>query len=269
MATSSSHGALIVFGSGPGIGRHISSLFASRGFHHVVLLSRNPSRLEEDAAEVKSAAPQAFVSTVPADLSNGESLAGALAQVDRQLRERGVVVETILFNAARVGESDVLTFSVGELEQDFKVGGLIDDAHGIPVFDEKFHLLAVSSLYTVAQWIIPRFLDMARGSTQAGYKPTLLVTGGFLHRDPYPPLFSLSAVKAAQYNLVCTFHKMFRSSGIHCAMILVGGFVSPEAERTNPKNIAERAWTLYEQGPDAREIEIVEPDWESRTKWDN
>ncbi|OMP82051.1 hypothetical protein BK809_0006360 [Diplodia seriata] len=249
MATSSSHGALIVFGSGPGIGRHISSLFASRGFHHVVLLSRNPSRLEEDAAEVKSAAPQAFVSTVPADLSNGESLAGALAQVDRQLRERGVVVETILFNAARVGESDVLTFSVGELEQDFK--------------------LAVSSLYTVAQWIIPRFLDMARGSTQAGYKPTLLVTGGFLHRDPYPPLFSLSAVKAAQYNLVCTFHKMFRSSGIHCAMILVGGFVSPEAERTNPKNIAERAWTLYKQGPDAREIEIVEPDWESRTKWDN
>ncbi|KAL0264995.1 hypothetical protein SLS55_000951 [Diplodia seriata] len=249
MATSSSHGALIVFGSGPGIGRHISSLFASRGFHHVVLLSRNPSRLEEDAAEVKSAAPQAFVSTVPADLSNGESLAGALAQVDRQLRERGVVVETILFNAARVGESDVLTFSVGELEQDFK--------------------LAVSSLYTVAQWIIPRFLDMAKGSTQPGYKPTLLVTGGFLHRDPYPPLFSLSAVKAAQYNLVCTFHKMFRSSGIHCAMILVGGFVSPGAERTNPKNIAERAWTLYEQGPDAREIEIVEPDWESRTKWDN
>ncbi|KKY14751.1 putative major facilitator superfamily [Diplodia seriata] len=186
-----------------------------------------------------------------ADLSNGESLAGALAQVDRQLHERGVVVETILFNAARVGESDVLTFSVGELEQDFK--------------------LAVSSLYTVAQWIIPRFLhDMAKGSThEAGYKPTLLVTGGFLHRDPYPPLFSLSAVKAAQYNLVCTFHKMFRSSGIHCAMILVGGFVSPKAERTNPKNIAEKAWTLYEQGPDAREIEIVEPDWESRTKWDN
>lgn len=102
----------------------------------------------------------------------------------------------------------------------------------------------MSSLYTVAQWIMPRFLnDMAKGRL---YKPTLLVTGGFLRREPYPPLFSLSAVKAAQYNLVCTFHKMFRKSGVHCAMILVGGFVSLEAERTNPKNIAERAWELYE-----------------------
>ncbi|KAF4545038.1 Short-chain alcohol protein [Lasiodiplodia theobromae] len=245
MTTSSSHGALVVFGSGPGIGRHIASLFASRGFHDVVLLSRNPVRLEEDAAEVKSAAPRAFVSTVATDLSNGESLTEALAQVDGKLREHGVMVETVLFNAARVGESDVLTFSAEELERDFK--------------------LAVSSLYTVAQWIMPRFLnDMAKGR----YKPTLLVTGGFLHREPYPPLFSLSAVKAAQYNLVCTLHKMFRKSGVHCAMILVGGFVSLEAERTNPKNIAERAWELYEQSPDVREIEIVEPDWESRTKWD-
>ncbi|KAB2575924.1 hypothetical protein DBV05_g5380 [Lasiodiplodia theobromae] len=246
MTTSSSHGALVIFGSGPGIGRHIASLFASRGFHDVVLLSRNPVRLEEDAAEVKSAAPRAFVSTVATDLSNGESLTEALAQVDGKLREHGVMVETVLFNAARVGESDVLTFSAEELERDFK--------------------LAVSSLYTVAQWIMPRFLnDMAKGRL---YKPTLLVTGGFLHREPYPPLFSLSAVKAAQYNLVCTFHKMFRKSGVHCAMILVGGFVSLEAERTNPKNIAERAWELYEQSPDVREIEIVEPDWESRTKWD-
>ncbi|KAF9631694.1 putative short-chain alcohol protein [Lasiodiplodia theobromae] len=246
MTTSSSHGALVVFGSGPGIGRHIASLFASRGFHDVVLLSRNPVRLEEDAAEVKSAAPRAFVSTVATDLSNGESLTEALAQVDGKLREHGVMVETVLFNAARVGESDVLTFSAEELERDFK--------------------LSVSSLYTVAQWIMPRFLnDMAKGRL---YKPTLLVTGGFLHREPYPPLFSLSAVKAAQYNLVCTLHKMFRKSGVHCAMILVGGFVSLEAERTNPKNIAERAWELYEQSPDVREIEIVDPDWESRTKWD-
>ncbi|GME30835.1 Short-chain alcohol protein [Neofusicoccum parvum] len=247
MALQSPRGALVVFGSGPGIGRHIASHFASKGFHHVVLLSRNASRLQDDAAEVTATEPRAIVHTVTADVSSATHLKEALAQVDEKLRGHAIDVETVLFNAARVGESEVLKFSAEELEDDFKI--------------------SVSSLYTVAQWIIPRLVRLAQDGDKASYRPSLLVTGGFLHRDPYPPLFSLSAVKAAQYNLVCTLHKVFKSSGVHCAMILVGGFVSAEAQQCNPKNIAEKAWDLYEQGPDVREIEIVEPDWERRTKW--
>lgn len=104
---------------------------------------------------------------------------------------------------------------------------------------------------------------------KSAYKPSLLVTGGLLHRDPYPPLFSLSAVKAAQYNLVCTLNKVFAKEGVHCAMILVGGFVGPDQKQTNPPNIAERSWKLYEQDRAewTREIEIIEPDWEERTTW--
>lgn len=44
--------------------------------------------------------------------------------------------------------------------------------------------------------------------------------------------------------------------------------MSAEAQQCNPTNIAEKAWNLYGQGADVREIEIVEHDWESRIKWD-
>lgn len=132
--------------------------------------------------------------------------------------------------------------------------------------------VAVSGLYTVAQWAIPRLSavqsDQQRRADKPAYKPSLLVTGGFLHRDPYPPLFSLSAVKAAQYNLVCTLNKVFAKEGVHCAMILVGGVVGPDQKETNPPNIAEKSWELYEQDCVVwtKEIEIVEPDWEERNK---
>lgn len=119
------HGALVLFGSGPGIGQHVASVFASRGFNHVILLSRNLSRLQDDAKAVSSAAPGVTVDTVAADLSDTADLGRALKEIEQKLEDRSTFVETVLYNAARVGESNVLEFPVAEFENDFKVHNLL------------------------------------------------------------------------------------------------------------------------------------------------
>lgn len=115
----SKNGAIVVFGSGPGLGRHIPALFAERGFETVVLTSRNVARLQQEADWVQAAAPNAKVEIVPIDLADTHNVQSALREVERRLNE--VSLECVLFNAARVDHSPILTFPAEELESDLRV----------------------------------------------------------------------------------------------------------------------------------------------------
>lgn len=111
---------IISFGSGPGISNHTVSEFASRGFTHVILLSRNTQRLEnEDAPFVKKANPNLKINTLQLDLANLSSIPAVLKQIDDLTQ--GDNVEVVFFNAARIRPSEVLTTPVEEIEEDFKV----------------------------------------------------------------------------------------------------------------------------------------------------
>lgn len=59
--------ALLIFGSGPGIGRNVAMLFAERGFRKVVLMSRNKERLAQDADLVRSASADVDVHEITVD----------------------------------------------------------------------------------------------------------------------------------------------------------------------------------------------------------
>lgn len=118
----SSHGAMIVIGSGPGVGSTTAATFAAKGFKHIILLSRNADRLKQDAQEVKAASNAAQVETVPVDLGADESqIKASFAKVDGLLKSWGVPLEVVLFNAIRVGQSKVLEFSSADFEKDLKV----------------------------------------------------------------------------------------------------------------------------------------------------
>lgn len=93
--------------------------FASQGFSKAILLSRDASRLSSDAETVRAAAPGAEVDIVTVDLADTASVPKALEEVDRKLK--GTPLEVVLFNAARVGVSNLIEWSVGELESDLKV----------------------------------------------------------------------------------------------------------------------------------------------------
>ncbi|KAM0719255.1 hypothetical protein Q7P37_005160 [Cladosporium fusiforme] len=217
-ATGSRPGALVIFGSGPGIGVHVAARFVRGGFEKVVLLSRNTKRLSDDAFIVYSNAPYTQISTVTVDLTEPEDLDRALRELEHVLA--GTPVECI--NAAKTSESWLLEESSADLRLNLE--------------------LSVTALYAVAQWAIPQLLRIAG---KDGHKPAFLVTSGWLASAPLPNYFSLGVCKSAQQNIVHSLHDQLRPRGVHCALVMVDDVVSNEARHTNPANIAEESWRLY------------------------
>ncbi|KAL5376397.1 hypothetical protein DPSP01_010507 [Paraphaeosphaeria sporulosa] len=216
---------IVTFGAGPGIGNHISAEFALHGFNHVILLSRNEQRLSaEDAPFVSKVGPNVKVDTLRLDLSDTPSIPSVLNKIDDLTQ--GEDLEVVFFNAARIKPSGVLDVSVEEIEEDFKTTNV--------------------SLYTIAQWAIPRLQQLKRSNSSS--KPSLLVTNSFLPRAPIPQLLSLGLAKASQRNMVHSFNLAFGESGVHAGLINVGGVVAPENKNLNPKNIAEKAFEFFEAG---------------------
>jgi hypothetical protein len=120
MATPSTS-TFVLFGSGPGIGLHVATLFAQKHFQHIILLSRDKDRLEEDAAAVRAVRPGMTVTAITCDLSKLQSVRDALAAIDQVLQANGTTLEVVCYNAARVRPTDLLTEPPEEYEKDFKV----------------------------------------------------------------------------------------------------------------------------------------------------
>jgi NAD(P)-dependent dehydrogenase (short-subunit alcohol dehydrogenase family) len=116
---SSTHNALLVFGSGPGIGRNVATLFAERGFRKVLLMSRDKQRLAQDAHLVRSAGAGVDVQAITVDAADTDSVRQALEKADEALG--GTPLEFVLFNTARTGPSKFFDFSAEELEADLRV----------------------------------------------------------------------------------------------------------------------------------------------------
>ncbi|KXS93504.1 hypothetical protein AC578_5471 [Pseudocercospora eumusae] len=236
--------ALVVFGSGPGIGRNIAAIFAQQGFSKIILLSRDKARLSSDVKFVQAAAAEdhevkTSVDGLPIDLSDTAKVRETLTNLDMLLARYRL--EAVLYNAARVGASKMFEFSAVEMETDYRI--------------------SVVGLYMVAGWALPQFEKLAAKDPDS--KPTLLVTSGGLHKDPFPAFFSLANVKSAQYNLVHSLYKQYTPKNVHVAAIVVEGQVRDDAKVTTARHIAEEAWRLYEQpqGEGDLDVEIQDPDY--------
>jgi len=113
----------VLFGSGPGIGLATAKLFASHSFDKIFLISRNAQRLQEDrkaviqAAEADSRKVDVFTSAT--DLADTNALQTTLSEVEKFGK-----VECVLFNAARVGPSELFKFDESAITQDFLVSCL-------------------------------------------------------------------------------------------------------------------------------------------------
>lgn len=117
----SSHGTLLVIGSGPGIGVHVAKIFAERGFKKVILASRDEERLAKEVEDVKSAGGGDGVEVVATtiDLASKENVDAALGEVEKYLGNGKL--EAVLFNAARIGPSKLFEFTGEEVERDLQV----------------------------------------------------------------------------------------------------------------------------------------------------
>jgi short-subunit dehydrogenase len=132
------HGALIIFGCGPGIGVHVASRFARGGFAKVILLSRDASRLRNYAFIVYANAPQVEVSTVAADLASPMELQQALRKIADILGE--TPVECVHYNAAKASRTFFLDESALDLRTNLEVRGESDTA-------SNCHLSTINRLF--------------------------------------------------------------------------------------------------------------------------
>ncbi|USW57150.1 Putative NAD(P)-binding domain superfamily [Septoria linicola] len=133
-------------------------------FSKIVLLARNAQRLEQEKRQVEEAAQEigreVGVTALPTDLANFDHLRASLQAIEK-LGE----VSTVFFNAAWIKPSDVLTTTVEEIEEDFRVSTL--------------------ALYITAQWALPELLEASRP------RPSFIVTSSHLPEQPLPFLLSL------------------------------------------------------------------------------
>ncbi|KAK4041220.1 hypothetical protein C8A01DRAFT_34741 [Parachaetomium inaequale] len=218
---------LLVVGSGPGIGRAVTTLFASTRYTNIVLIARRAESLAQEQAAVEAASPLATVKTYGVDITDAAAVSKALDDADAAFGKP----ECVFYNAARVLPSAFFEHDVQEIEYDFEIN--------------------VSALYLLAQRYIPHLVALARS---ANNKPALLVTSSALPLHPIPQLFALSLVKAAQRNLVQSLNLTYAPSGVHVGVINVAGAVSPDEPERNPTNIAAKTWEWFEEG---REFEVV------------
>ena len=94
----SSQKIIFIVGSGPMIGSHVASLFASKSFSHVALFARSTDKLAKDASFVTSVTPSASVHTYSSDVTNHTALKEAL---EKAVTEVGTP-EVVVYNAARI-----------------------------------------------------------------------------------------------------------------------------------------------------------------------
>ena len=104
--------AVIILGSGPGIGVGVASHFASQpSFARIALLSRNTERLEQDKKTVLEASNRSkselTVKTYAVDLANIAQLKETLAKVENDLGPPKVVI----YNASRLRQTVLCLFS--------------------------------------------------------------------------------------------------------------------------------------------------------------
>jgi short-subunit dehydrogenase len=111
---------LVVIGSGPDIGVSTASLFAARKFHRIALISRNQARLEEDRSKVCQAAAAAGRTVEVRTWSQDVTKTVSFKETQREVAEMGDV-SRIIYNTARVGPSNFVTFKEEELLSDFAV----------------------------------------------------------------------------------------------------------------------------------------------------
>lgn len=114
----SSGKTLFVIGSGPGIGRSVTMLFATKRYTNVALIARRAEQLELEKKAVEEAVGAGVnVKMYAVDVVDSEALLKALDDIEAQLGKP----ECIFYNAARVLPSELLTHDVKDVEYDFKV----------------------------------------------------------------------------------------------------------------------------------------------------
>lgn len=203
---------IVIIGSGPGIGQAVAEKFGTKGFS-VALISRRKEKLEKLKNELieKGIDAHAFVG----DAGDTESMKDAF----NQIWEIWEHIDVLHYNVAKMKMVNMANETADGLTRDFKVN--------------------VASVMTAVGLVLPDMEKKGNG--------TILLTGGGLGLQPNPEFGSLSIGKAGIRNMAASLHTALKPKDIFVGTVTVCGYVKADAEKHNPKNIAEQFWKLYNE----------------------
>lgn len=201
---------IVIIGAGPGIASAVAEKFGNEGFT-IALISRRKEKLEKlkDELTEKGIDAHAFVG----DAGDAESMKDAF----NQIWEKFDFIDVVHYNAAKLKMVNIANETADGLTRDFKVN--------------------VAGVMTALNLVAP---DMEKKGEGA-----ILITGGGFSLDPNPEYGSLSIGKAGIRNLAASLHTALKTKNIFVGTVTVCGYVKPDAEKHNPKNIADQFWKLY------------------------
>jgi NADP-dependent 3-hydroxy acid dehydrogenase YdfG len=209
---------IVIIGAGPGIAHAVAEKFGTEGFS-VALISRRKEKLEKLKIELieKGIDAHAFVG----DAGDAESMKDAF----NQIWEIWEHIDVVHYNAAKLKMVNIANETADGLTRDFKVN--------------------VAGVMTMVNLVLSDMEKKGEG--------TILLTGGGFALDPNPDFGSLAIGKAGIRNLAGSLHAALKSKNIFVGTVTVCGYVKPDAEKHNPRNIAAQFWKLH---TDRSEFEI-------------
>jgi len=176
----------VVTGVGPGTGAALARRFAADGYR-VAMLARDPTRLEELAAELPGSA--AF----PVDVADLDALRGTLGRIRAQLGAPSV----LLHNAVAGGFGTFETVKPEAFEHRFRVN--------------------VTSLLVLAQELAPAMVEAGHGA--------IAVTGNTSARRGKAEFAGFAPTKAAQRILAESLARSLGPKGVHVAYVVTDAVI--------------------------------------------
>lgn len=210
---------IAIFGAGPGLSQSIARLFGKQGFK-VLLVARNEQRLQSLTAGLTADDIAADYSVC--NMADEQSLMQVMQQ-----QEADGLPEVTLFNAFMYYEGDFEVETWEHLKEEFDID-----------FGAAFN-------------IIKRWLPLYREAGQG----KMFFTGGGFALYPMSDYLGVSVTKAALRAMVFAAAKDVTDTPVHMATVTVQGNIGGEDPKYAPGEIAKEYWTLYEQQPNAYEVE--------------
>jgi short-subunit dehydrogenase len=109
--------ALLLLGTGPGIGQAVASKFAAARYNTVALVARSQKTVDADRKAVEAAAPGVKVHTYTTDVADKTQLAKTLQQINAEVG----VIETVYYNPAIIRPTKFEEETEEQMIYDFKV----------------------------------------------------------------------------------------------------------------------------------------------------
>jgi NADP-dependent 3-hydroxy acid dehydrogenase YdfG len=209
---------IVIIGAGAGIAHAVAEKFGHNGFS-VILIARKKDKLKILTQSLIDAGIDAHYYI--GNAGDSDSMKDAFEQIWENFNH----VDVVHYNAAKLKNVNIASESADALTRDFKVN--------------------VAGVMTAVNLVLPDMEKKGEG--------TILLTGGGFALAPNPDYGSLAIGKAGLRSLADSLHQALKPKNIFVGTVTVCGYVSPEAEKHTPKNIADQFWKLH---TDKNEFEI-------------